>query len=146
MLGIVLNSVYLHSPQNVPEQAKEQEQWLIKTLEEAKRKKYTHIFVFLHHSLFLKQDNEPDEYFNIPLAVRKKYLDLFKANGVHYVFAGHYHRNAFAENADLKMITTGPVGMPLGKDSSGFRIITVNGSNVNYPYYPLDSIPKQVIK
>lgn len=144
MLGIVLNSVYLHSPQNVPEEAKEQEQWLVKTLEEANQKHYKQIFVFLHHPLFLKQDNEPDEYFNIPAATRKKYLDLFKANGIHYIFAGHYHRNAFAKNTDLEMVTTGPVGMPLGKDSSGFRIITVNGSKADYPYYSLDSIPAQM--
>lgn len=143
-LGIVLNSVYLHSPQNVPDQAKEQDQWLIKTLEEAKQKHYRHIFVFLHHPLFLKQDNEPDEYFNIPTATRQKYLDLFKAYRIHYIFAGHYHRNAFAQNADVEMVTTGPIGKPLGKDSSGFRIITINGSKVDYPYYKLDSIPGQI--
>jgi 3',5'-cyclic AMP phosphodiesterase CpdA len=140
MLGIVLNSVYLHSPQNVPEQAKEQEQWLIKTLAEAKKKKYQHIFIFMHHPMFLKQENEPDEYFNIPVATRNKYLNLFKANNIHYIFAGHYHRNAFAKNTDFEMVTTGPVGMPLGKDSSGFRIITVNGSQVHHRYHSLDSI------
>jgi DNA repair exonuclease SbcCD nuclease subunit len=39
VLGIVLNSVYLHSPQNVPQQAKEQEEWLIHTLGRGERKK-----------------------------------------------------------------------------------------------------------
>lgn len=145
VLGIVINSVYLHSPQHVPLQAAEQEQWLIKTLVEARQKHYEHIFVFLHHPLFLNQENEPDEYFNIPQERRKKYLDLFKANGIHYIFAGHYHRNALAKTSDVDMVTTGPVGMPLGKDSSGLRIITVNGSKVEYPYYSLDSIPEQVM-
>lgn len=146
ILGIVLNSVYLYSPQRVPEQANEQEQWLIETLKGAKKKHYSHIFIFLHHPLFITRDNEPDEYFNIPSERRKKYLDLFTANGVRYIFAGHYHRNAFAKNANIEMITTGPVGMTLGKDSSGLRIITVNGNSVSYPYYSLDSIPFKVLR
>ena len=141
MLGIVLNSVYLHSPQNVPNEAKQQEEWLIKTLQTVNHKKYKNIFVFLHHPLFLKEENEADEYFNIPQARRKKYLDLFAANGVKYIFAGHYHRNAFGRNANLDMVTTGPVGLALGKDPSGFRIITVSGTSVSHRYYALDSMP-----
>ena len=143
MLGIVLNSMYLHSPQKVMAKASEQEQWLIKTLQNAKDKKYRHIMVFMHHPWFLETPNEPEQYFNIPLATRKKYLDLFKASGVTYLFSGHYHRNAFGTDENIQMITTGPVGLPLGKDPSGFRIVTVNGDNVSYPYYGLDMIPTQ---
>ena len=141
MLGIVLNSIYLHSPQNVPEEAKEQETWLTNTLANANHKKYRNIFIFLHHPLFLKDENEADEYFNIPLERRKKYLDLFAKHGVKYIFAGHYHRNAFGKNTNLDMVTTGPVGLALGKDPSGFRIISVSGTNVSHRYYALDSMP-----
>jgi serine/threonine-protein phosphatase CPPED1 len=143
-LGIVLNSMYLKDPQLVPEKAKAQEDWLVKTLEKAKKHRYTHIFVFLHHPLFLKEADEADQYFNIPLAARKKYLALFKASGIQFVFAGHYHRNAFGKDGDLNMVTTGPVGKPLGRDSSGFRIITVKGNTISYPYYSLDSLPARV--
>ena len=141
MLGIVLNSTYLHSPQNVPEEAKEQETWLTNTLANAHHNKYKNIFIFLHHPLFLKDENEADEYFNIPLVRRKKYLDLFAKYGVKYIFAGHYHRNAFGKNDNLDMVTTGPVGLALGKDPSGFRIISVSGTNVSHRYYALDSMP-----
>lgn len=141
MLGIVLNSNYLKSPEKVPELALAQENWLTGTLQEAKQKGYQHIIVFLHHPLFLAQPDEADQYFNIPLATRKKYLAKFKAAGIRYVFAGHYHRNAFGRDEDIEMITTGPVGKPLGKDPSGFRIIRVAGGKVSYPYYNLDSIP-----
>ncbi len=91
--------------------------------------------------MFLKDENEADEYFNIPLVRRKKYLDLFAKHGVKYIFAGHYHRNAFGKNANLDMVTTGPVGLALGKDPSGFRIIHVAGTNVSHQYYALDSMP-----
>jgi 3',5'-cyclic AMP phosphodiesterase CpdA len=146
MLGIVLNSMYLKDPQLVPLQAQEQEKWLMKTLEEAKKQRYAHIIVFLHHPLFLNDVNEADQYFNIPLATRKKYLALFDASSIHYVFAGHYHRNAFGRAGTIEMVTTGPVGKPLGKDSSGIRIILVKGNKISHQYYPLDSIPEHINK
>lgn len=146
MLGIVLNSMYLHSPQKVPAKALEQEQWLTNTLQQAKHKGYKHIMVFMHHPWFLENADEADQYFNIPIATRKKYLNLFKAYDVKYLFSGHYHRNAFGTDGELQMVTTGPVGMPLGNDPSGFRIITVNGDKVKYPYYGLDMVPTQIDK
>ena len=144
MMGIVINSVYLHSPQNVPIEAKQQEDWLINTLQNVDHKKYKNVFVFLHHPFFLQNENEADVYSNIPLVRRKKYLDLFAAHGVKYIFAGHYHRNAFGKTAKLDMVTTGPVGLALGKDSSGFRIISVSGTNVSHQYYALDSMPTAI--
>ena len=146
VLGIVLNSLYLHSPQQVLQQAKEQEEWLINTLAGAKGKKYKHILVFLHHPFFLKQEAEADEYFNIPTATRNRFLELFRTNDIHYIFAGHYHRNAFAQSPGLEMVTTGPVGMPLGADSSGFRIVSVNRDKITHRYYSLDSIPAAISK
>ena len=100
--------------------------------------------IFMHHSLFLKDENEADEYFNINTERRKIYLELFKKYGVKQVFAGHYHRNAYGRTGDLEMITTGPVGRPLGVDSSGFRIVNVKGKIVDHQYYELDSLPAQL--
>ena len=42
------------------------------------------------------------------------------------------------------MITTGPVGRPLGSDSSGFRIVNVNKTLVTHKYYSLDSLPARL--
>jgi hypothetical protein len=134
--------MYLHSPQMVPAKVLEQEQWLTTILQQPKlHKRYKHIMVFMHHPLFLENADEADQYFNIPMATRKKYLTLFKAYGVKYLFSGHYHRNSFGTDGELQMVTTGPVGMPFGNDPSGFRIIKVNGDKVEYPYYGLDGVP-----
>ncbi|MDQ3277113.1 MAG: metallophosphoesterase [Bacteroidota bacterium] len=97
LLGIVLNSLYLKDPRNVPAQALAQEQWLVQTLKEAKAQSYKHIVVFLHHPLFLGHEDEAEQYFNIPPAARKKYLEIFRNNGIRYTFAGHLHRNAYAK-------------------------------------------------
>ena len=100
-----------------------------------------HIVVFQHHSWFLENPEEPTQYFNIPLEQRKRYLDMLKSAGVRYVFAGHYHRNAFGTDGELEMITNGPVGMPLGTDPSGIRIVTVRPDRLEHRYFTLGNIP-----
>jgi len=69
---------------------------------------------------------------------------LFGDAGVRYVFAGHYHRNALARDQKLEMVTTGPVGKPLGADPSGFRVVIVTRDSVIHRYYPLDSLPDRI--
>ena len=95
----------------------------------------------MHHSLFLQSPEETDDYFNFATDRRQHYLDLFKAHNVRYVFAGHYHRNALGRAGDLEMITTGPIGRPLGADPSGFRVVIVTGNSLRHVYHSLDSLP-----
>jgi 3',5'-cyclic AMP phosphodiesterase CpdA len=144
VLGIILNSSLIKDPSLAPIEAANQLEWLIQVLKDAKKSNAQNIMVFMHHSLFLKDSNEPDEYFNINTERRNIYLNLFKTYGVKQVFAGHYHRNAYGKFGDMEMITTGPVGRPLGVDSSGFRIINVKGKIVDHRYFALDSLPVQL--
>ncbi|HCN84688.1 MAG TPA: hypothetical protein DIT07_13880, partial [Sphingobacteriaceae bacterium] len=143
LFGIVLNSSLIKEPDSAKKDAMDQEAWILSALEKARKSKKT-IMVFQHHSWFLNDVNEPDQYFNIYSPARKKYLSLFQQYGIKYVFAGHYHRNAFGHTDALQMVTTGPVGKPLGPDKSGLRIVTVQGNNVTYNYYSLDSIPEKI--
>ena len=144
VFGIILNSSLIKEPSVVPDEAAAQELWIKSALKKAKNSGAKNIMVFMHHSLFLKDPNEPDEYFNINTDRRKVYLELFKQYGVKQVFAGHYHRNSYGKAGDMEMITTGPVGRPLGVDSSGFRIVYVKGRIVDHKYYALDSLPNQL--
>jgi len=144
IFGIIINSSLIKDPSLAPTEAADQLEWLIKVLKDAKKSNARNIMVFMHHSLFLKDSNEADEYFNINTDRRKIYLELFKKYGVKQVFAGHYHRNAYGKFGDMEMITTGPVGRPLGADSSGFRIVNVKGKIVDHHYYALDSLPVQL--
>lgn len=141
LYGIVLNSSLFFDSTGAPDEAGKQDEWLYQTLEEAKKQKYTNIVIFQHIPWFLDNLNEKDQYFNIPTSVRQKYIALFQSYGVKYIFAGHLHKNAIGHAKDLEMITTGPVGKPLGKDPSGFRIVNVNGNSVTHHYYGLDSLP-----
>lgn len=144
LFAIVVNSSLMKDPDSAREESAMQDEWLQTTLQRAHAMKNKLIVVFMHHSLFLETPNEKDQYFNFAGLNRARYLNLFKDNGVRYVFAGHYHRNALGRAGDLEMVTTGPVGRPLGKDPSGFRIITVDGQSIKHAYYSLDSIPDVV--
>jgi len=143
LYGIVLNSGVISAPAKVQNEATAQEAWLKAELGKARAGGARHIVVFQHHSWFLEKADEPNQYFNISIEQRRAYLDLLKAAGVRYIFAGHYHRNSLGRDGDLEMITSGPVGQPLGTDPSGIRIVTVKDTGLEHRYYTLGNIPNQ---
>ena len=139
--GIVLNSSLIHSPQNAPDEYAAQEKWVRDELVKARGSGAAHIVIFQHHPWFLKSATEPDEYFNIPLARRTPMLALFREFGVRYLFSGHYHRNALAKDGEMEMITTGPVGMPIGVAKSGLRPVQVTPGGLKHEYHELGNLP-----
>jgi len=139
--GFVLNSNLEKGAEKVPDEAAKMEAWLKTQLEKAKRDGVKHLIVFQHISFFLKDPNEADEYFNIPLATRQRYLKIFHQYGVKQVFCGHYHRNSEGHDGEIDMVTTGPVGMPLEGAKSGLRVVKVEGDSVTHKYYDFGDLP-----
>lgn len=143
LFGIVLNSGLISDPSGALQESEKQMEWLKTAFKKAKKSGCKSVVVFQHHPFFLQSPDEKDQYFNIPTPIRKKYLQLFKENGVSHVFAGHLHKNAFGKDGEMEMVTTGPVGRPLGKDPSGVRIVTVKDGKIEHVYYGLDEIPQK---
>ena len=143
-VGIVLNSSVIHSPQRTTNELAAQESWLRLELAQARAEKAPHLVVFQHHPWFLKTADEPDQYFNIPSERRAPYLALFRESGVKYLFSGHYHRNAVARDGDLEAVTTGPVGQPMGGDSSGLRVVIVRDEGLEHRYYHFGEVPTRI--
>ena len=141
--GIVLDSNLIASPSRVQAEADRQEAWLKEELGKAATSGARHTVIFQHISWFLEKPDEAAQYFNIPIEARKKYLALLKSSGVRYVFAGHYHRNAYGKDGDLEVITNGPVSRPLGTDPQGIRIVSVKGDTLEHRYYSFGEIPNQ---
>lgn len=139
--GFVLNSSVIAAPAKVEEEASKQEAWLARELEKAQREGARRLVVFQHHPWFLSDPGEADQYFNIPKATRERYLELLHKFGVTHVFAGHYHRNAEGRAGELQMITTGPVGKPLGEARSGIRVVKVSDSGIEQKYYDFGQLP-----
>ncbi len=144
ILGVVLDSNLIRAPEGDPNAARQQEEWLEKTLAGAKSNPQQQIVVFQHIPYFIKEPDEEDGYFNIPKPARRKYLDLVEQAGVKYVFAGHYHRNAGGIDGPLTEVVTGATGMPLGGSLSGFRIVSVHGQKLDSTWFPFGGIPNQI--
>jgi 3',5'-cyclic AMP phosphodiesterase CpdA len=143
--GIVLNSSLIYAPEGAPQAYDAQEKWLTDALARAKASGAKHLVVFQHHPWFLKEATEPDEYFNIPIVRRTAYLDRFRSAGVRTLISGHYHRNAVASGPDVQMITTGPVGMPIGDGSqSGMRVVIVTPAGLTHKFYSLGELPHAI--
>ncbi len=143
LAGFVLNTT-LFAP-GMEAEEKRQEAWLRAELAKARREGAKHLVVFQHHPFFLKDPAEKDAYFNVPLAVRAKYLELLREHGVTHVFAGHYHRNAGGRAGAMEMVTTGPVGKPLGQGTrSGLRIGIVRPSGIEHRWHDFGNLPNQV--
>ena len=145
LVGIVLNSSVIHTPDKAPDQLAAQDRWLRAELARARQPGVQHVVVFQHHPWFLATATEPDQYFNIPLVRRTPLLALFHEQGVKLLVSGHYHRNAIATDGDLTNVTTGPVGKPQGDNpQSGLRVFVVNGSGISHRFYPLSDLPNQI--
>lgn len=127
---IGINSNLIKS--EVPGLENEQLQWLQNQLAAARGSK--HIILFCHHPFFIKDAAEPEQYFNIKPETRSRYLELFEQYGVDAVFAGHLHKNAEASYNNILMITTSSAGKQLGDDKPGFRLVKINGDNIEHKY------------
>ena len=141
----VLDSGLLAAPEKVPEEAARQQRWLAAELERARRDGMRHLVVFQHHPYFVGDAAEKDQYFNVPLTIRRKCLDMLAAAGITHVFAGHLHRNAAGRDGNLEMVTTGPVGKPLGAEArSGFRVVIVTDSGISHRFYDFGNLPERI--
>jgi 3',5'-cyclic AMP phosphodiesterase CpdA len=144
MEGIVLNSSLIQHPEGVPEETGRQQKWLELELVKAKDAAVRWVVVFQHIPFFLQAPDEADQYFNIPMAQRSQYLDLLRRSGVRYVFAGHLHNNSFGKAESLEMITTGPVGKPLGTGASGMRIASLDGDGIQQAFFDFAHLPNRL--
>jgi 3',5'-cyclic AMP phosphodiesterase CpdA len=144
LYGIVLNSSLIHSPQKAQDEYQKQQTWLTAELAKAKQSGAAHTVIFQHHPFFLERGDEPDQYFNIPLVRRKPLIEAFRATGIRFLFAGHYHRNALGRDGEIEMVTTGPVGMPLGGARSGMRAVWVRTDGIKHQYFEFGALPNAV--
>jgi 3',5'-cyclic AMP phosphodiesterase CpdA len=138
LFAIVLNSSLIKDPSQARDEAAAQLAWLRTELERAESLGASDVLVFQHHSFFVSEPDEPDDYFNIPLAHRREILTILKKAGVRAVFAGHFHQNAIARDGELEMITTSAVGTPLGEDPPGFRIVRWVNGQIEHKFFAIE--------
>jgi 3',5'-cyclic AMP phosphodiesterase CpdA len=143
-VGIVLNSSLIASPNGASELYDEQERWLRKELERARRDGARHVVVFQHHPWYVDRINEPDGYSNIPRARRARYLALFQEFGVRTLVAGHNHSYSIARDTTFHMVSSGSVGKPFGDGRSGLAVVSVTGAGIDHRFYDFGSLPNTI--
>ncbi len=134
---VVLNTTIIDHPEHVGDQLELQYEFLEHELDRAAE--VDHVILVGHHPLFTEYSGEPDTYWNLPRAQRVRLLSLIHRHGVRHAFAGHFHRNSIAYDGEFEMVTSGPVGYPLGEDPSGYRIVEVNPDVLAHRYQALDT-------
>ena len=133
---IVLNTVVIDHPEQTADALEEQMEflhWEVDRLIEDDRRGV----VLGHHPLFVSEPEEDDTYWNIPAERRTGLLAEFHRGRVTHAFAGHWHRNAIARDGGFEMVTSGPVGYPLGVDPPGLRIVRVEPTRIVHHYHAL---------
>jgi 3',5'-cyclic AMP phosphodiesterase CpdA len=98
----------------------------------------------MHHPIFIDNINEPDGAWNIPAERRRLLLEMLHSGGVHYVFAGHTHRNITVRDGDLEMTTSGAVSMPFASDGSGIRLAIITAKGLQHKYYEFGKMPDRL--
>lgn len=138
-LFVVINTSLLTHPQNVQSEFDAQFDFLSEVLGRATPGRYRYVVAFGHYPLFLASPDEADAYWTVPGKVRGRVVELFRRHGVRTMFSGHLHRNNYARADDFEMVSSGPVGYPLGDDPSGYRVVTLTGGQVRHSYFSLES-------
>jgi hypothetical protein len=135
---IVLNTqFYVHSL-NVEDLKLKHEQWLDDVLKDKQSK---HIIIFQHIPWFLQTFDEDKDYFNIEINSRIKMLEKFHSAGVKKIFCGHYHRNTGGFYKSMEQVVTSAIGLQLGTDKSGVRLVRVTENDIEHQYFPTEDIP-----
>lgn len=118
----------------------QQTKWLSDLLESSQAKDRDHIFILMHHPLYLNSPDEPGAYSNMPLPIRQAMLDLFVKHQVSAVFSGHYHNNRENCYHGVDLITTNSITAPMGDIPAGFRVVTVDEDGYEQTYYTLEAL------
>ena len=141
---VAMESDILKHPGDAKDLPERELAWVRQTLQSAAKESYRHKMVFMHHSICLTKPDEKEDYFCLPMPVRKELLELFHATGVEAVFSGHLHKNAYAKDGKLELITSGSCGKTLGKDPVGFRIVKVLPDRIEHQYYGWKDMPEKI--
>ena len=166
--NIVVNSQLYFDSSQCQEEALVQDIWLNSELSVQKTQDVQKIIVFQviflfgiviiftssafqHIPPFKKSYDEKDGYFNLPKSIRGDLLHRYYKAGVRHIFSGHLHFNSYCQwrpqscdqnESPLEIISSTAVGLQLGQDKSGLRIVRVSGTSLTHKYFSFDEIDR----
>jgi len=148
---LVLNSQFFKDGSRAGDLPSQQLDWLERRLSASNELsiKAKHKVIFQHIPWFLKDIDEPDQYFNVETKLRQKMCSYLARAGVSKIFCGHYHRNAGGWYSpktgapSIEVVVTSAVGAQLSqKQSHGYRIVHVSQNEILHEYRELTTFKR----
>ena len=119
---VVVNTQLWKAP--LAGESAEHDEWLKRELQ-LSSKEMQGTFIVGHYPLYLKEPDERDEYFNIPLDKRKELLTLFDGHGVAAMLGGHTHRTIINDYKGIQMVNAEATSKNFDDRPLGFRAWSV---------------------
>jgi 3',5'-cyclic AMP phosphodiesterase CpdA len=112
-------------------------EWLETTL--PKFANVQHKFIVMHRPPFIKEENEPDSYWNWPTNDRIKLLSWVRQYSIKHLLCGHTHTTTNTRPTDgaFDIWTVGGTARVFDKNEFGYRVFTLDGANVIQQYVKL---------
>ncbi len=122
------------------EEARSTWQWLVSTLEDARKKRRAHITIFMHIPPFVEKEDEKDGYYNLPGEQRKRFLDIVRRYGATRILAGHTHKTQEIRPADeaFTIYTVGGTSRISDDKGHGYRLFNVAEKRVEQRFVSID--------
>jgi 3',5'-cyclic AMP phosphodiesterase CpdA len=139
---IVLNSTVLHG-ETLPDEGADNLGLLEAELSEARRAGQEPV-VCSHHPWFLREPSESAEEaesLSIPPEPRRRLLEIAAAGGLRTLLTGHLHQHRVRQAGKLLQLTTSSIGLPFGRDASGYQVVRVDADRVEHEPRDLPSGP-----
>ena len=132
---VITNTSLWKAP--VAGESEQQDAWLRQTLAAA-RDKNSPVFIAQHYPLYLREPNEGEEYYNLPLAKRSELLALFEDSGVVAVLSGHRHQLIINDYKGIQMVTGETTCRNTDGRPLGFRLWHVDSpTSIRHEFRPL---------
>jgi DNA repair exonuclease SbcCD nuclease subunit len=119
------SQLFREAPQNEQDSHRRK---LYESLTRAKGKGQPVIMV-THIPPFIKSEDEPDEYFNLPVSLRGDLLRQCEESGVFVWLAGHIHRMAQRTGGNITLLNGETTSQNFDGRPFGFRLLTVYPDN-----------------
>jgi serine/threonine-protein phosphatase CPPED1 len=136
---VIANTQLWKAP--VPGESEKHDAWFKGVLAEAAREQKP-VFVVGHYPPFEKEPDEPEAYFNWPLAKRKELLPLFLRSGVVAILAGHTHKTLLLDYHGIQIVTGETTSRNFDNRPFGFRLWHIDATRpFKHEFVPLDRKP-----
>jgi len=112
-------------------------QWAFieKELVLAQSRSSAHTVVVMHHPPFITAEVEPHEYFNWPVAPRRRLMSLLRKFGVRTLLCGHTHTTRSVTTADgLKVLTTAGTAKAFDDNGCGYQLLNITATSLDVAY------------